>query len=207
MIPVGNSIVETPFQHQTRVAILGAARRLFARSGYAATSVKDIVDAAQVSKPTLYYYFPDKAGLYQALVDQAHDERYRLICEAAQRVAGLENQLVEILTALLEFQREHRDLMRIAFATAFAAPGELPESLQYLPKCQRNFDFLHDLIREGLAAGEMDNSFNSEELTLGLYGQLNIYVMADLILPKCDLNRETAQRIVRLFLSGAASKS
>lgn len=190
----------------TREAILRAALGLFARNGYAGTSVKDIVDAARVSKPTLYYYFPDKAGLYQALVDQAHDERYRVMCAAVKRVSGLENQLTEILAALLEFQRERRDLMRIAFATAFAAAGELPPNVEYMPKSQRNFNLLHDLIRQGLASGELDRSFNSEELVMGLYGQLSIYVMADLILPKCDLNREMAQRIVRLFLAGAAAK-
>ena len=39
--------------------------------------MQDIVDDARVSKPTLYYYFGNKAGLYQAL-GTAFDER-RLI--------------------------------------------------------------------------------------------------------------------------------
>ena len=62
---------------ETRQQILQAALKRFANSGYAATSVQQIVDDAQVSKPALYYYFRDKAGLFQALVHEAHDERYQ----------------------------------------------------------------------------------------------------------------------------------
>ena len=58
----------------TRRRILKAALRRFAHCGYAAASVQQIVDDAKVSKPTLYYYFKDKVGLFQALVDEAHDE-------------------------------------------------------------------------------------------------------------------------------------
>ena len=67
----------------TRQLILRAALKHFANSGYAATSVQHIVDDARLSKPALYYHFKDKAGLFQALVHEAHDERFRLLCAAA----------------------------------------------------------------------------------------------------------------------------
>ena len=38
--------------------------------GYAATSMNQIAAAAKVSKPTLYTYFQDKAGLFVALMDR-----------------------------------------------------------------------------------------------------------------------------------------
>src|SRR5437867_282357 len=119
---------------KTRSQILSSALKCFANCGYEGASVQDIVDAAKVSKPTLYYYFSDKAGLYQALVDVAHDERLRLMQQAAQSAATLEEQLVEILAVLFEYLRENRELMRLAFATAFAAPRELPEEIKYLGK-------------------------------------------------------------------------
>jgi len=179
---------------------------LFADRGYAATSVQDIVDAVRLTKPALYYYFGSKSGLYQALVDFAHDERFRLMHEAANRGGSVAEKLVEISDALFEFLRNNRALMRIAFATAFAAPGELPAEIRYLDKCSRNFEFIHALIKQGQAAGELDRRFDSKELAFGIYGQLNIYVMAHLLMPDCKLNRQTAERIVELFLAGAAVK-
>src|SRR5437868_11775036 len=47
--------------------IAQVAARLFAARGYDATPVRAIVEAAGVTKPTLYYYFGSKEGLAQAL--------------------------------------------------------------------------------------------------------------------------------------------
>jgi TetR/AcrR family transcriptional regulator len=48
--------------------IARSAAKLFAERGYDATSVREIVEAAGVAKPTLYYYFRSKEGLAQALL-------------------------------------------------------------------------------------------------------------------------------------------
>src|SRR5882672_6622180 len=137
----------------TRQQILQAALRRFAHSGYAAASVQQIVDDARVSKPALYYYFRVKTGLFQALVDQAHGERYRLMQAAVGGAGDLKSQLVEILTATFDFLQKNRELMRIAFATAFAAPGEVPEGLRCSEKCERNFELVHGLFQQALKAG------------------------------------------------------
>ncbi|HMP81278.1 MAG TPA: TetR/AcrR family transcriptional regulator [Verrucomicrobiota bacterium] len=197
-LPVHNGV--------TRHQILQAALKRFAHCGYAATSVQQIVDDAKVSKPTLYYYFHDKAGLFQALVSEAHDERYRLMQEAAQRAGNVRDQLAEILTVLFAYFRENRELMRISLATAFASPGELPESLSYVDKCERNFEFIHSLMKRGINEGELDNRFDSRELAFGFYGQANAYLMTHLLMPESNLNRATANRVVELFLSGANKK-
>lgn len=47
----------------TRTALLSAAERLFAERGYAATTVRDIASAAQVTERTFYRYFDGKEGL------------------------------------------------------------------------------------------------------------------------------------------------
>lgn len=186
--------------------MLQAALKKFAECGYAGTSVQDIVDAAAVTKPTLYYYFKSKADLYQALVDYAHDERYRLMQEAAARCETLPEKLVEILTALFEFLKEHRELMRIAFSTAFASPGEVPSEIRYLEKCTRNFEFIQALIKAGLAQGDLNRRFSSRELTMSIYGLLTIHVAGFLVQPDRAPDRETAERMVKLFLEGAAAK-
>lgn len=190
----------------TRQEILRAALKRFAHAGYSAASVQQIVADAKVSKPTLYYYFRDKAALFQALVSEAHDERYRLMREAAGRASGLRAKLVELLSVLFEYFRENRELMRISLATAFASPGEMPRGLRYVDKCERNFEFIHSLIKQAQEDGEVDDRFQSRELAFGIYGQANIYLMAHLLMPEEQLNRRTAERIVDLFLAGAAPR-
>ena len=191
---------------QTRRDILRAALRRFAHCGYAAASVQQIVTDARVSKPALYYYFSDKAALFEALVHEAHDERYRLMREAAARAKDMRGQLVEILNVLFEYFTENRELMRISLATAFAAPGEMPDGLEYADRCERNFEFVHSLMKQALARGELDGRFDSRELAFGFYGQANAYLMGHLLMPVSDLTRQKAERIVDLFLAGAAPK-
>jgi TetR/AcrR family transcriptional regulator len=189
---------------ETRRQLLQAALKSFAERGYAATSVRQIVAAAGVSKPALYYYFKDKAGLFDALVDQAHDQRYGLIQEAAQRGQGLAEKIEEIATAIFDFSVRNRDLMRLAFATAFSASGKAPGQTKCLEKGKRTFEFIRSLMEAGQVSGELDRRFSVEELAMGIYGQLNSHVMVRLLVPDCHLDRKTAQQIVRLFLQGAA---
>ena len=191
---------------ETRRGILRAALRRFAHSGYAAASVQQIVSDAKVSKPALYYYFSDKAALFEALVHEAHDERYRLMGEAASRAKDLRGQVVEILNVLFEYFTSNRELMRISLATAFAAPGEMPSSLKYADRCERNFEFVHSLMKQARARGELDRRFDSRELAFGFYGQANAYLMTHLLMPESRLNRQKAERIVDLFLAGAGPK-
>jgi AcrR family transcriptional regulator len=197
---------KTANNSETRQHILRAALKHFAHSGYAAASVQTIVDAAKVSKPALYYHFADKADLFQALVDEAHDARLRLMQNAAGKTGDLRKQLVEILTALFDYMQNNRELMRIAFSTAFAAPGEVPKGLSCSEKCERNFDFIHSLMKKGIASGVLSKAFDSRELAYGFYGLLNSYLVSQLLMPDCRLNRQTAVRIVKLFLAGAAAK-
>jgi AcrR family transcriptional regulator len=199
-------MAKTASSTETRRHILRAALRHFAHSGYAAASVQQIVDDARVSKPALYYHFQDKAGLFQALVDEAHDGRFRLMQAAVAGVADLPEQLARILTSQFDYLQKNSELMRIAFATAFAAPGEVPPGLSCSEKCERNFEFVHTLVKNALAAGTLDRQFDSEELAFGFYGLLNSYLASHLLSEDRRLNRQTAVRIVKLFLTGAAAQ-
>jgi AcrR family transcriptional regulator len=196
--PVNNS--------KTRRQILRAALKHFANGGYAATSVQQIVSEAKVSKPALYYHFRDKAALFEALVNEAHDGRFRVVQEAAARAGDFPGQLREILVALFDYFHKNRELTRIAFSTAYAAPGEIPPGMNHLGKCKRNLDFIHALIKRAQAAGELDNRFDSWELAYGFYGQTNFYITAHLLMPGFRANRKAAERVVELFLIGAGAK-
>ena len=191
---------------ETRRQILRAALKRFANAGYAATSVQQIVDDAKVSKPALYYHFNDKAGLFQALVSEALDQRLHVVQQAAARARDFRGQLVEILAALFDYFHQNRDLTRIAFSAAFAAPGEVPHDVRHLERRQRNLEFMHTLMKQARAAGELDKRFDCRDLAYGFYGQAHLYIVAHILMPQYRLNRPAAERIVDLFLSGASTQ-
>ena len=191
----------------TRQQLLRAAIRHFANSGYAATSVQDIVDDAQLSKPALYYHFKDKAGLFQALVHEGLDERYRLVRDATENNTGIRAQLEAFLVALFAYFGGNRDLMRISAAAMFAAPGEMPEDAVCTEKCQRNFELILSLFKTAQKNGELDSQFDSQELAFGFSGLAHFYLVGHLVFDRPQPDQLTAKRIVELFLAGAAPKS
>src|ERR1700733_10590998 len=68
-----------------RQLILGAAKRCFARSGFAGTTTKRVAAAAAISEGLLFKHFPTKSALYAEILAEA--------CEAdpaLHRLLGLE---------------------------------------------------------------------------------------------------------------------
>jgi AcrR family transcriptional regulator len=61
--------------------LLDAGRTAFARHGYSATRVDDVVDAAGTSHGTFYLYFRDKEDLLHRLAIECGDELDRLTAE------------------------------------------------------------------------------------------------------------------------------
>src|SRR6266478_1636350 len=100
-----------------RETVLASAVKAFARRGYAGTSVQDILDAAGLSKPTVYYYFESKAGLFRAILAFAYDESFRLMQAGLKGKTSCEQRLVEVAAALFDFANQHQNLTRLVFAT------------------------------------------------------------------------------------------
>lgn len=54
----------------TRERILHAATQVFSAKGYYNTRMDDIVDASHSSKGSIYFHFPSKEEIFQALMDE-----------------------------------------------------------------------------------------------------------------------------------------
>jgi outer membrane protein len=192
-----------------RQRLLEAGLRLFADRGYAGTSVQDVVEAAGVTKPVLYYYFESKGGLFQALVDQAVDERLRLMREAAPLDKPTVEALTDILAALTAFARRQPDLLRLSFAVAFAAPGEMPEGFRLPRQVLDSFQFIHELIAAGRERGALDASYSVEELAESYFKLVQHSVAVSVLsarVPPPGLPPMRPERAIELFLGGAAQK-
>ena len=91
-----------------RQLILGAARRCFARHGFAGTTTRSVAAAASISEGLLFKHFPSKAALYaEILADE---------CEADPDLAHLLGQepatrtLVELVRGMVGHFMQIQDL-------------------------------------------------------------------------------------------------
>ena len=81
--------------------ILQSALELFSSKGYDATSVREICEAAGITKPTLYHFYGSKEGVYRALVEGVL-ERFRSQVSGAVREAGRSRRLQRVARAYFE---------------------------------------------------------------------------------------------------------
>jgi len=123
--------VLTPKGRRTRAHLLDVAGGLFARSGYDATSVSDIVRAAEVSRGAFYLYFASKAALLEALVGELGAE----LATVTERLDGAGPSLDGTrrgLDAYLTFYERHgRVLVELdSVGSAGAALGAVAGSVR-----------------------------------------------------------------------------
>jgi AcrR family transcriptional regulator len=121
------------------------AARLFATQGYEATSVRMIVEAAGVTKPTLYYYFGSKEGLAQALLTLPMTS----LAERMRSILAAEGDPVAVLERIVEahfaFCRDDPDGARFFFALLFG-----PQGSELLTEVKKGIHALPELLLEGV---------------------------------------------------------
>lgn len=99
-------------------AIRTAAVDLFARTGYANTSVQQIVDAAGVTKGAMYHYFRSKddllVGIYEHLLTLQSERLMAIIATAETTAQKLRSACIDVIETSIEFLDEGTVFFRSA---------------------------------------------------------------------------------------------
>lgn len=90
------------YAETTRQALVAAARGLFARDGYADTSIDEIVRHERLTKGALYHHFKNKKELFEAVVDDFLKDMVGEVTAAVQGASDPWQRAVAALDAFLE---------------------------------------------------------------------------------------------------------
>ena len=184
-----------------RERLLLEAAGLFSRKGYAATSVGEIVAAAGVTKPVLYYHFESKEGLYLQLMEEGLG-RFHAAVEAglggdegtaADRIRRLCETLIELALQNLSISRLTRG---IRFSQPQGAPlfdvGEFPRTIQRA---------LLRLVEQGVRSGEF-NPVSPTDLVWVIMGLLAACIDTNLVDPAIALKPRGFRSALNLVFAG-----
>ncbi|PKV79727.1 TetR family transcriptional regulator [Nocardia fluminea] len=97
---------------QRRQQLIEIGRALFAERGYDATSIEEIAQRAQVSKPVVYEHFGGKEGLYAVVVDREMSMLLEMVTSSLTRNRS-RVRLEQVALALLTYIEERTDGFRI----------------------------------------------------------------------------------------------
>lgn len=190
-------------ESSVRKRLMDAAIVLFTNRGYAATSVREIVEMAGVTKPALYYHFQSKEGIYLAILEELLGLADEAI--AANRVREgtarerLEGFLVGIFRVFETRKAEVRMMNAVFWGPAQGAPPF-------------DFEVFHEKLKaviaaiaaEGIAAGDL-RAADPGDVTLALMGVLSFNIDLTLAHPELGLGQDGLRRTLDLVFAGLAA--
>jgi len=95
---------------EIRREILRRAASIFARQGYANSTIGDIAATNEISRGLLYHYFESKEALLREMLSEHLDMLLAEVRAAAKRGADLEARLRNTIRAMIEINARSKDL-------------------------------------------------------------------------------------------------
>lgn len=139
-------------KERTRQRLLAEAQRLFRERGYAATSLEQIAEAAEVTKGAIYGHFASKEDLLLSAIEADRDTIPDYVIMLYDRSRPLRERLAEFSRTAAEDSGDAAELAM--FLEFFAALLRAPDMLQrYSSGLERQLRELADADRDELAPG------------------------------------------------------
>ncbi|MCO6188487.1 TetR/AcrR family transcriptional regulator [Rhizobium sp. L1K21] len=135
--------------------ILETGARLFAEKGYEATSMRDISDAAGVSKALLYHHFKSKEDIYGRIAFAATQHLNTFVKSRIPTEGTAAEKLRAFMVSTATFFSEHRSAWIAASNAFWSDPDQRATDLRIAYR--RQFEnMLREIIRDGVASGEFN---------------------------------------------------
>ena len=186
----------------TKTELLTAALKLFATEGYENAGIQKIVDAVNVKKPTLYYYFGNKQGVLVALLERYFEPFLQELQSKAVYQGDVTMTLESILNTYFRFAMEFPEFYRFVLSILYA-PRESEISKTIYPILEKQYKilettFLHAANDHGNMRGR------SKRYAITFLGMINSYVTT-YYYGQIALSEESAYVACKQFMHGIFS--
>ena len=153
---------------ERREEILEAAKRCFLREGYQRTRMDDVAREAGLSKGGVYFHFPSKRDIFDALHGAEIDRNMALIAQLDDVEASLAEQLTRLASNLVAYfggNEEHR-----RFLIVLAEMGMQDEAVhqRIVASHVRYTEAIAQMIERAQARGELREGIDAHALALYL---------------------------------------
>ena len=186
-----------------RKRLLAEALRLFTERGYAATTVREIVESAGVTKPVLYYYFGSKEGLYLEIMGGISSLLDLRVSELQQSGGTVRQRLLGFFSRLFTGAQENLPAVRLAYSIFYGAPQGAP-FIDFNRFYDTILEMVTALVDEGIATGEL-RPCDRNALAWALIGCQNTFIEEQLCRAEPRIGHEGLLQAVNIILDGVAA--
>jgi TetR/AcrR family transcriptional regulator len=188
--------------------ILNKALEMFSAKGYEGVSVNELTEAAGISKPTLYYYFGSKEGVFESVCQSHYARLNALITENAEYRPNPKSYnedifltLTKVTAAYFSFAKENGDFYRIVLANLSMPPSsavfEIVEKYHFT-----QFEVIEGMFRN-MAKVHGNLKGKSKTLTWSLIGTINAHISLCFSgISALSLHDKTVKELVHQFMHG-----
>ena len=185
---------------EVRERLLAGATGLFASKGYAATTVREIVERAGVTKPVLYYYFRSKEGIYLELMREPFGKFAALVEETLLTAGSARERLFRLCLRAYDIVVEHIDAARVMYAIYYGPPQGAP-FIDFDAYHRRFQEAVLQVLREGVRDAEF-RRVNLNDAMWAVVGAVNVAMEVELCHPPQSLGRDGVRRVLEIVLEG-----
>ena len=140
------------FEKNERVQmIIEASQKRFGLYGIEKTSMREIADDLNLSKASLYYYFPDKESLYKAVVEKEQAEFISNISVRIFNIHEPEQLLLEYSNARLSYFRTLLNLSRLRLEAYSELKPGFRETIQIFKENEK--EIIKKIFEKGINSG------------------------------------------------------
>jgi len=185
----------------TKERIFQTAAHLFARKGYRGVSMREISQESGVTKPTIYYYFGSKEGIYRQLIDATIQEVFSTLEHIEDYDLSAKEKLVVMTQRLFKLTANHPDFAK--FFLTIVTPFSDDEVLsKFTKEVEKRSHVLTSVIAEGVSSGEFGAGANPQLATQIIAGAWQHFIWQQLAGKKRILTDELARDVIEILFKG-----
>jgi TetR/AcrR family acrAB operon transcriptional repressor len=189
----------------TREKVLDAALTVFSRKGYAASTLDDVAQEANMTRGAIYWHFRGKAELLLALAEERFARAYAGFAEILEQPGTPLETLRRLMRWSLEYVEDDPQYRAVLELTLFKleATPELEEGMrQKVQNMTLLVQQFQNLIQSAVEAGEVRADVDPYTAALGTVAFTNGLISLWLLNPAGFSIKAQALQAVELFLHG-----
>ncbi|MRR15992.1 MAG: TetR/AcrR family transcriptional regulator [Deltaproteobacteria bacterium] len=198
MAPKKARALKSNGETESRQQILDAALALFAQKGYAATSIREIVEAAGITAPSLYYYFGSKEGLYRELMQTHCSQIDSMLALHTYTRESAKDRLKDLAGMIFQHVIEDRNFFRLMFAVYYG-PSQGAPYCDFISYHVKFHAAIRKIIEEGISAKEFQ-PVNPGHVTWVIRGVVQLAMEEQIKDDRKKIDRAGLQKVLDLIL-------